>query len=352
MLYVRRFACLILLTAAAFGQATYSGVHRIVAVGDIHGDYEAFVSILRLAGVIDKSNKWIGGDTHLVQTGDAVDRGPDSRKVLELLIDLGKQARRSKGMVHALLGNHEAMNIYGDLRYVSPADFASYRTGRSQDVRDQAYETMPASAQKEDEQYRKKWDDEHPLGWIEQREAFSPKGEFGKVLLEEDAVVKVNDVLFLHGGISEKYVSMSLADLNSKIRAELRDFNLLQGGLSTDQQGPLWYRGLAQDPEPKVAELVASILKSFGVSHIVIGHTPTLGAVTPRFEGKVIMIDVGLSKSYYESPACLIIEDGKFFAMHRGTKVPIPEGVDAAAYLKQVAEIDPPGTLLRRSVLR
>jgi hypothetical protein len=350
MRLVRRLAWLFVLAAIAYGQATYTGVHRIVAVGDVHGDYETFVAVLRAAGVIDKSNKWIGGQTHLVQTGDCVDRGPDTRKVLELMINLSKQAERSKGMVHALLGNHEAMNIYGDLRYVSAGDYASYRNSQSEDLRDRAYEILAEPAKKDDEQYRKQWYDEHPLGWIEQRQAFTPNGKFGRVLLEQDAVVKVNDILFLHGGISEKYVSTPLADLNSKIRAELRDFNLLQGGVTTDDEGPLWDRRLAQDPEPKMAGLLDTILTKFGVSHIVIGHTPTSGAVTPRFNGRVMLIDVGLSKSFNQSPACLIIEDGKFFAMHRGKKIAIPEGPDPAEYLKQAAELDPPGTNLRKSL--
>jgi hypothetical protein len=84
------------------------------------------------------------------------------------------------------------------------------------------------------------------------------------------------------------------------------------------------------------------------VSHIVLGHTPTAGAVTPRFGGKVILIDVGLSKGYNDSPACLLVEGGKPFAVHRGKKLELPMGKDASAYLKQAAEIDPPGTNLRK----
>src|SRR5689334_1922490 len=52
----------------------------VVAVGDIHGAFDNFVAILRSAQVIDNRNKWIGRRTVLVQTGDVLDRGPDSRK--------------------------------------------------------------------------------------------------------------------------------------------------------------------------------------------------------------------------------------------------------------------------------
>ena len=142
MRHLRSLLWLLIFTAAAFGQATYSGIGRIVAVGDVHGDYETFVTVLRSAGVIDKSNKWTGGATHLVQTGDCVDRWADSRKVLDLMINLERQAERSHGMVHALLGNHEAMNIYGDLRYVTAGEYDSYRSGGSIQLREHAYDVL------------------------------------------------------------------------------------------------------------------------------------------------------------------------------------------------------------------
>ena len=80
-------------------------------MGDVHGDFPQLIGVLRAAGVIDKKNKWSGGKTHLVQTGDVLDRGPDARKLLDFLITLEKQARSAGGAVHCLIGNHEAMNL-------------------------------------------------------------------------------------------------------------------------------------------------------------------------------------------------------------------------------------------------
>jgi hypothetical protein len=347
---ITRLISLLAFTALAFGQGVYTGVDRIVAVGDVHGDYETFVEVLRAAGVIDKANKWIGGATHLVQDGDCLDRGPESRKVIELLLSLEKQATRSKGMVHALLGNHETMNMYGDLQYVPAAEYNAYRGLDSPDIRDRAYEALADPSQKDNEPYRKKWYDEHPLGWVERGEAFGPNGRYGKQLREHDAVVKIDDSLFLHGGISASYVSTPIADLNGRIRAELRDFRLLQGGIVTDEKGPLWYRELAIGREADLTPLVDSILRAYGVSRIVIAHTPTAGAVMPRFGGKVILIDVGLSRVYNRSPACLIIKGGKLFTMHRGTTIPIPDGPDISGYLTQILSAEPPGTNLRKAL--
>ena len=126
---------LVLLPAAA---QTFTA-DRIVVVGDVHGDYEQFVTLLRAAKMIDGKNRWTGGKTHLVQTGDIPDRGPGTRKAMDLLMDLEKEAKKAGGAVHALIGNHEAMNMYGDLRYTTPAEFEAFKTRDSKDVRDRYY---------------------------------------------------------------------------------------------------------------------------------------------------------------------------------------------------------------------
>ncbi len=346
-----RVAVLAAFAFVAAAQDSFTGVKRIVAVGDIHGGYDEFVAILREAGVVDDTNQWAGGATHLVQTGDCLDRGAASRKVLDLLMTLESQARRAKGRVHVLLGNHEAMNIYGDLRYVSAGEYDSYQTPDSAELRDRTYDQLADPAKKSDAAYRAKWNQEHPLGWAEHRQAFSPNGRYGKYLRERTALLRINDSLFLHGGISSKYVSVGMSDLNRKIRSELKDFALLQGGVTMDEQGPLWYRGLAADAEESLVPLVDQLLPAFGVARLVLGHTPTAGAVMPRFGGRVILIDVGLSKAYNQSPACLLIEDGRLFAIHRGTRIELPTSKDSTAgYLNRVAQLDPPGTNLRKLV--
>jgi hypothetical protein len=47
---------------------------RIVAIGDIHGDFEALLNILYDSEVIDTTGKWIARDTFVVQTGDIFDK--------------------------------------------------------------------------------------------------------------------------------------------------------------------------------------------------------------------------------------------------------------------------------------
>jgi hypothetical protein len=78
-----------------------------VAIGDVHGAYDRFVEILKVAGIVDGELRWIGGRTHVVQLGDIVDRGDDSRKALDLVRRLERPAQAAGGAWHQLMGNHE-----------------------------------------------------------------------------------------------------------------------------------------------------------------------------------------------------------------------------------------------------
>ena len=64
----------------------------LVAIGDVHGDFDDFVAILQHIGLIDKQNHWTGGKTTFVQVGDLLDRGPKPREVMDLMMALEKEA--------------------------------------------------------------------------------------------------------------------------------------------------------------------------------------------------------------------------------------------------------------------
>ena len=111
-------------------------------MADAHGAYDRLVAILRAAGLVDGRQRWSGGRAILVQTGDVTDRGADSRRILDLLRRLEGEASRAGGRVHALLGNHEAMRMIGDLRYVSAEEYAAFRTGQSEELRERYYRVV------------------------------------------------------------------------------------------------------------------------------------------------------------------------------------------------------------------
>jgi hypothetical protein len=341
-----------------WAEDTWQNVARIVAIGDVHGDYEQLVTLLRQSGLINEKDEWTGGATHLVQTGDIPDRGPDSRKAMDLLMKLEGQAKKAKGYVHALIGNHEAMNVYGDLRYVHPGEYAAFQTQRSEQVRNRAYEahvqqikdTRPREQWPDFEgAHRAQFDKEYPLGYFEHREAYSPTGKYGKWIIGHNVVIKINNILFLHGGIGPKYAESNVREINKQAGEAFRDFQRLNGGVLVDAEGPLWYRGLANNEEAAEQAHLDAVLKNFGAERIVIGHTPTAGTVIPRFGGRVLMIDAGLSEAYGRRLACLVIEGGQFYSLHRGEKLPLPSdsGAGLLEYFKKAAALDPqPSPLL------
>jgi len=325
---------------------------RIVAVGDVHGDFEQFTSVLREAGVIDKRRRWSGGDATLVQLGDIPDRGPDSRAAMDFLMKLEKQARRKGGAVVALIGNHECMVMAGDLRYTHAGEYESFATSRSEALLDQYYELTVSSIKNNlpeaewpafGKAHRETWMAEHPEGYIELRQAFHPTGKYGDWIRGHNTVVRLGRSLFLHGGLSEAMTSFSTQDINEQVREELGDpDSLTNEALVFREDGPLWYRGLAMLPEtPENEAMVDRILAAFDADRIVIAHTPRLRAVLPRFNGKVLVVDVGLSAHYGSGHAWLELVDGTPTIVHRGERFSVPRNRDEKlAYLKAIEAIE------------
>ena len=343
----------LLAAGSAFSKDTWTGVERIVAVGDVHGDYDQFFALLQAAGLVDASANWTGGNTHLVQTGDVPDRGPDSRKVMDLLMKLEKQSRKTKGFVHALIGNHEAMNVYGDLRYVHDGEYEAFRDKGSEKLRERAYKQHmehlksnppPEGLPSFDDAFLRKWQDHNRLGYFEHRRNFAPSAKYGRWIAGHNAVIKINDTLFLHGGIGPKYAGVPLKELNGTIRRELMDSGeKFPAGMTVDSEGPLWYRGLAQHDEATEAAHLEAVLGGLGAKRIVMGHTVTDGTVIPRFGGRALLIDVGMAEPYGHRSACLVIEGGALSTIHRGKRLEFPTdpGQDLLRYLKEAAALDP-----------
>jgi hypothetical protein len=370
----------VLFSFAAFANSA-SNI-RIVAVGDVHGAFDAFATILREAQVINEKKQWSGGSTIFVQTGDTLDRGPDSRKVMDLLMALEKEAPKQKGKIVPLLGNHEAMNLIGDLRYVSVEEYASYSDSGSVKRQESAYKTYknflkqrakklgnsePAFT-KEDED---KWKKNHPPGFIEHREAFGPSGKYGKWLRKLNAIQMIDGSIFMHGGISTSVSELSIDQLNRRVQQEIRAFDgcsqvlqqrkaalffftmeeILEAArgevdvlkktssdaeasttkqleecssigswLIIHQDGPLWYRGFSQWNDSEGAEHTKQLLEKYKAKLFVTGHSvQNAGQINARFDSKIILIDTGML-------------DGTFYPGGRASAVEIVGDTITAIY--------------------
>ena len=314
---------------------------RIIAIGDLHGDYEAYQSLLTQAGLIDKRGRWAGGKTIFVQTGDVADRGPDSRKIIEHLQKLQKQARKKGGQVIALLGNHEAMNMTNDLRYVHEGEYAAFRTGKSRRLRAKTYKANQDAIEdyylNKDrtllpDQIKENWETLNPLGKLEHQYAWSPKGDIGKWVTNNPAVLIIDDTLFVHGGVSHKYSNHSDEQINHLSKTALENLDDDDLSIIHDEWGPLWYRGFIpgqQRPDGNMMPIVdgmaltpeqelKSVLSAFGIKRMVVGHTPVLSGIKENYGGQLIQIDTGIAPHYGGSHSYLRIENGRVYAHDNG----------------------------------
>jgi hypothetical protein len=303
---------------------------RIVAIGDVHGAYATFVKALRATGLVDAKLDWVGGAAHLVQAGDVLDRGPDSRKVMDLLMALEPQAQAAGGRVSPLIGNHEFWNAVGDLRYVSKEELAAFAGARDEELREQS----GAGA---------------PEGELALREAFGAGGEYGRWIRGKNAAIKIGDLIFVHGGITPESASLGLAEVNRRVRADM-DSESWPSSFALSDSGPLMTRrysgdDLTAEEKRSVAPELSRVLETLGARTMVMGHTVTLGLIEPRFGGLAVLIDTGMLDVYLGGRmAALVIEDGRFLAVHEKGTVPLPaalEGDDGARYVEAVVKASP-----------
>lgn len=268
----------------AVGPDEFAGVSKILAVSDIHGEYEIIVSFLRNAGVIDKALHWIWGDGHLVFVGDIPDRGDRVTECLWLIYRLEQEAKRSGGRVHLVLGNHEVMVMQSDLRYVND------KYTRKESVVRQARITY--------------------------EDLYGPGSELGRWLRTKHTLLKINEILFVHGGLHPDLATggWTMERINETIRANLdtrsdtRAFDEEVNFLFRSK-GPLWYRGFHYDlGYPKAtAEDVQSVLDHFNVRHIAVGHTE-VERITALYDGGVLAIHT--PRAVYDTFEGLLWQDG------------------------------------------
>jgi len=261
---------------------------RIVAIGDVHGDLEATRAALKLAGLIDASDHWTGGETILVQTGDQLDRGDDELEILELFERIEGEARSAGGEVHVLNGNHELMNASGDFRYVTQGGFADF-AGVDATALDRLPEaaTVPAQAR----------------GRVA---AFMPGGPWAKKLAERDVVFVAGGSVFVHGGLTPRWAAEGPEAINRSVRAWLREGGPPPDAV-TDSEGPVWTRAYSDGPDAKDCEMLGDVLTTLDAERMVVGHTVHTEGIQSACDDRVWMIDVGMASHYGGRPAALEI---------------------------------------------
>ncbi len=337
---------------------------RVVAIADIHGAYIAMVATLQNVGVIDDELRWSGAATHLVIVGDILDRGPRSRDVMDLLMRLEQEAPLAGGKVQVLIGNHESMNLIGDLRYVSKEEYAAFAADETDVERDRWFAAYAKrrGVDVANDNVRQTFEQQFPAGYFALRRAFRPDNRYGQWLLSKSVIAVVNRTAFVHGGLSPAVTDIGLDGVNRDLKAELKDYvealNVLIDAevlLPTDSHydtapvldaylpaldetaavidavaavkrlgnselfdsdGPLWYRGNVSCGDLIEEPRVVAALAAIDADRVVVGHTPTPNRkVLQRFDGRLIEIDTGMLNTYYRGSGNALVLDGETVAV-------------------------------------
>jgi hypothetical protein len=345
---------------------TSEGCH-IIAIGDIHGDIQLMIDTLTIGGVIKKTNAeninaiqinrsvqkydkkgnpkyyewieyyvWIGKKTIVVQVGDQIDRCrptnntfsnckdqnvtyDDEASDIEILLfftnlHIKASAIDDGSAVYSLLGNHELMNIIGDIRYVS------YKNLEQLDVNDENKD------QDQDQDINKEVIDVIDVtnedytnnipNFIKRRKnIFRREGILAKfIACTRYSILIVNDYLFVHGGVLGSYINQTynLQNLNN----DIKDFIMNKKDEKTEKEitnfifnadSPFYTRKLGNIKKNTSLSLddctdVQNIIKNFNLKGIIVGHTPHLdginGTCKQNDKNTLFRIDVASSKAF------------------------------------------------------
>ena len=269
--------------------STYKNVSKLFVVGDVHGQCDSLIKLLQANQIIDKNNSWNFGKGHLIFLGDILDRGEEVTQALWLIYKLEREAEQHGGKVHLILGNHELMEMSGDQRYLSEKYHYTFKNLN-----------------------------------INYQRNFTPKTLFGSWLRSKNTMIKVNDILFVHGGINPGLLNfnqpidsinqMVYKYLNAKHKKDIPTGSFVN--YIFGNEGPFWYRGLVakNDVNPDIED-IDKILAYYKINRIIVGHT-YLPQVSKFYDGKVIGTDVPFYLIPGKPIQALYIENNTYYLVN------------------------------------
>jgi len=271
-------------------KSTYKKEGKILVLSDMEGNFAAFRKLLLVNNVIDSSFNWTFGEGHVVLIGDFVDRGSQVTELLWLIYSLEDKAKAGCGYLHFVLGNHEIMDMTGDLRYLNSKYLQTIT-----------------------------------LLQMEYQKLFDENSELGRWLRTKNVIEKIGDVLFMHAGISAPMnrMDVSVQEINELARPYYADTTFIYPDPRVDtifgDFGPFWYRGYYKGPNTADQSQVDKSLDKFNVKTIVIGHTIVEDTISTWFNRRVVNTDVHHASGKSEA---LLIEGKKFYRLTaKGEKI-------------------------------
>lgn len=269
-------------------KSIYNDGNKILAISDIESGYRTFRDFLIANKVIDKNLNWIFGKGHLVLVGDFVDRGFSTTQVLWFIYKLEQEAKKHKGQVHFIIGNHELYNMQGQYKST-----------------EQKYYAVASILGKQ------------------QYDLYGKNSIMGKWLSSKNTIELINGTLFTHGGIHPELANadVSLEEINRINRLNYykpyfpKPKKTIEQLITSRKKGICWYRGYFNDDLSQ--DEVEKGLAKFNAENIVVGHT-IQSMVKKLYNGKVYAIDVKHPNDYLSmwpnrKSEGLLIEAGKYY---------------------------------------
>lgn len=264
---------------------------KLLAISDIEGEFDALRDLLLANKIIDTAYNWLYGNGHVVLCGDLFDRGKDVPATIWLLYKLEQEAKLKGGYFHIVLGNHDIMNLSGDLRYLQ----AKYKENAA-------------------------------LLGLDYMELYNKETELGRWLRTKNLIEKIGENLCLHGGVSPEInaAGLSLEEINTMCRpyydrgrkANLPDNELIRMFFS-GKTSLFWFRGYFNEPVVD-AQVVEETLAKYQVKRIIVGHTITNHNIGFYYHGKVLGVDVDHHEGKHEAAR---YEDGKWYKVNLSGKL-------------------------------
>ncbi|MES2653503.1 MAG: metallophosphoesterase [Bacteroidota bacterium] len=271
-------------------KSEFSQPEKVIFLSDIEGEFEGFRSLLIANGVMDQRYKWTFGKGHLVICGDLFDRGKNVPEAMWLLYKLEDLAVKAGGYVHVILGNHDVMNLSGDLRYL-----------------------------------HKKYVESAKVMGVDYMSLYTDASELGRWLRTKNTIEKIGDNLCMHAGVAPviNNLKLSVTEINHLCRPYYDKAKVLRGvgnpivdPFYTGSTSLFWYRGYFTEPKATEEE-VNTTLKVFNVSRIVVGHTIMPENIGFYYGKKVLGLDVNRHAGDHQAA---LFDKGKWYKLNNEGK--------------------------------
>lgn len=218
----------------------------------------------------------------MVQVGDQLDRGNDEKEILDLFERLRSEAAAAGGAFHVLNGNHELMNVVGDLRYVTEEGLRDFDAEAAEGA------SLPSSV---------------PPAARGRALAFRPGARYAKLLAGRNTILIVGDTLFAHAGVLPKHVAYGVGRINTEVSRFMRGESSRLPEVAAAEDAPVWTRLYgAEELSQEACETLGSVLSALSVKRLVVGHTVQRRGISSACGERVFRVDVGLSDFYGDNP--------------------------------------------------